>query len=184
MFISLLSVLASIHMGPASLRLPSINSPAVLCWPAKPHSVNVYIFITHDCPIANHYSAEIGRIEATYASKKIHFYEVYSEADLKLTQAKKHHHDFRLKGSGLLDAKGRLARILKAHISPEVVVLSGPSTKLYQGRIDNTYAAVGLRRAKPTTHELRDVLEAISHSQEVTTKPAPDLGCTLILPEH
>ena len=53
---------------------------------------------------------------------------------------------------------------------------------VYRGRIDDTYALDGKRRDRPSTRDLRDVLDAISRRQDAAPIVRPAFGCPLPKP--
>jgi len=62
-------------------------------------------------------------------------------------------------------------------ITPEAAIVNSAGKVVYRGRIDNSYAALGQARRAPTSHDLRDALDAT-----LAGKPAPNpktkaLGC-------
>lgn len=142
---------------------------------AKP---TVFIFLIHDCPIGNAYAPTISKLERQYG-KRVAFYEVYTDSDIKPGTAKKHHHDFGLHGIGLLDPKGRLVKKLGAKISPEAFVLDARGKIAYHGRIDNTYSSVGVRRNITTKFELKDALNAVLAGKKPAVAYQPASGCFL-----
>ena len=77
------------------------------------------------------------------------------------------------------DANLTKAHQLGAKVTPEVVVRDRDGKTLYQGRIDNTYADFGKRRRVTTSHDLRDVLEALSKGEAVEPKNTKAVGCLI-----
>jgi hypothetical protein len=148
---------------------------------APQRRLSVFIFLTHDCPIANSYAPEIAKIEKAYQPQGVQFFEVYTEGDLKPAEARAHHTAFQLKGIGLLDPQTRLARKLGATITPEVFLTTAQGTILYHGRIDNTYAAIGVRRQVTTRHDLIDALKATLKGQKPKASKTTAFGCSIIL---
>ena len=51
--------------------------------------------------------------------------------------------------------------------------------KLYQGRIDNLFVAIGKRRKKATTFDLKEVLKGIVSGQQLPYRKTAAIGCFL-----
>lgn len=160
------------------LTLADINgrkhSPLKVATGAK---AAVFIFLMHDCPIANGFAPEIGRITADYAGKPLAFYLVYVESDLAPEVARRHVKEYSLTGTALLDPAHALSRRVGATVTPEAVVLAPEGNVLYRGRIDDRYADYGKRRAQPMRHDLRDALDAVLGGKPVATPFPKAIGC-------
>ena len=143
--------------------------------PAKP--ATVLLFVLHDCPAANGYWPEFNRIAAQFTNAA--FYVVHAEPDLTASVAKEHARDYSIRVPVLLDPKLKLAKATGATISPEVVMVSPAGRRLYRGRIDDRVAALGKQRVQPTTHELRDALEAYESQKPIRVRETKAIGCYL-----
>ncbi|MFO0868912.1 MAG: redoxin family protein [Pirellulales bacterium] len=140
-------------------------------------------FVGTDCPISNAYAPEIARIIGQYAPQGVAFYVIYAERDLSPATAAEHATAFGFPCPAVLDPQLELARALGATRMPEVVVLIPDGTAVYQGRIDDRYPAPGApRREHPTSHDLRDALDAFLTGKPIATPRTPAVGCPLDLP--
>ncbi len=139
----------------------------------------VLVFISTDCPISNSYAPLLIELSRTFEEKHITFYTVYTGVDVTADAVEKHRKDFGYTCDALLDPHGDLAKITGAMHTPEVAVVGVEGTLLYLGRIDDQYTSVGHKRFAATTHELKDVLDAIAAGEPVTTPSMPAVGCTI-----
>jgi hypothetical protein len=139
----------------------------------------VLFFIAHECPISNGYAPEINRICALYTPKSFDFFVIYAEPNVPIATQRAHTKAFGYVCSTLRDPDLILAERVNATVTPEVVVLSPQEKTLYQGRIDNTYAALGKRRFAATEHDLRDALEAILRKKPVRNPQTRAIGCAI-----
>jgi len=137
----------------------------------------VFIFVAVDCPISNSYAPEINRIVADYSKKGLDFYVVYSDRQLSASDAKKHSDDFGYTCPSLMDRNQVLMRLCNARVTPQAVVMGAGAELLYSGRIDNWYQDFGKQRFKPTTHDLRDALDAILAGKKVAVPVTKAVGC-------
>jgi hypothetical protein len=137
----------------------------------------VLIFILADCPVANSYAPEINRLVAEYSPRRVQFFLVHVDDGLKQEDAVKHARDFGYKCPVLIDRDHALVRRTGVTITPEVAVLGPEGKRLYRGRIDDQQAALGKRRPRPTTRDLRDALDAILAGKPVKRPETKAVGC-------
>jgi hypothetical protein len=77
-----------------------------------------------------------------------------------------------------LDPGQQLTRRLKARITPEAVVVAADGQRiLYQGRLDDRYAALGERRSLSQHHELAEALADLAAGRPVTVPRTEAIGC-------
>lgn len=137
----------------------------------------VLFFVMHECPVANAYAPEIGRIMNEYAAKGVRSYVVYVEADLPVEKARAHARDFGFKAGTVRDPKHLLSKAAGATISPEAAVFSPKGEVLYLGRIDDRVSDFGRRRVEPTRRDLRLTLDAVLAGQPVPARTTKAIGC-------
>jgi hypothetical protein len=167
----------------ASLVLQDLRGAAVHPLTNDGRVATVFFFVMHECPVANSYAPEIGRILAEYAKRGVRGHVVYVESDLAVAQARKHAQAYgyapeKTGGTApLLDPGHRLVRAVGATVSPEAIVVSQRGEVLYTGRIDDRVADFGKRRVQPTRRDLRLALEAIVAGQPVPARQTKAVGC-------
>ena len=144
--------------------------------PLKSTKVVVLIFVRTDCPISNRYAPEIKRLAEKYQSEKIKFFLVYSGAEQTTEFIIKHHNEFALKLEAVCDPQLKFAKKLGMTVTPEAVVWA-QNRLMYRGRIDNRFVAFGKMRAVPTSHDLENILTAVSQGKTVTKKITKAIGC-------
>jgi thiol-disulfide isomerase/thioredoxin len=137
----------------------------------------VFLFVAHDCPVSNGYAPEVNRIIKEYSPKKINFYLVYTEPDLKPVDAQKHLKDFSYTCPALMDPKHKLVKFVGATVTPEAAVIGPEGELLYRGRIDDLYVDFGKRRYEVQTHDLRLALEAILNGKPIPNRTTKAVGC-------
>lgn len=138
----------------------------------------VLFFVSPYCPTSNAFTPEINRIAAEYGDR-FGCYLVEADADIKLDDAKKHAETMEIKAPLLIDAKQQLARLTRAAITPEAVVLSPNGATLYQGRINDLYVNQTKKLKEPKTHDLRAALDAIAAGQPVPVATTKAIGCSI-----
>ena len=137
------------------------------------------IFVAHQCPMANAYAPEIGRLCKEYSKQGIAFRVVYSERDLNFAEAARHAKEYAYPCPAILDRELRLATRFGATITPQAALISPSGDVLYLGRIDDIYADYGKRRARPQNRDLRNAIEDTLAARAVVRPKTPALGCRI-----
>ena len=164
---------------PAGLAFAALDG-SVFRWPQAELRAACLLFVGADCPIANAYAPEVGRLVADFGPKGVAFAVVYAAPDLTEADAAKHAREHGFGCPAALDRELRLAKRFGATVTPEAVVLSPAGEVLYRGRIDDRYPRPGgRRRERPTRHDLRDALTAVLAGKPVATPWPPAVGCDI-----
>ena len=142
-------------------------------------SATCLVFTTVDCPIANSFQPELGRIQKDFRRRKVIFIQVHVDPSVTVVQVKAHAHDYKIKWRLALDPAHLVVARYGPSVTPEVVVLDREGVVRYQGRIDDTYPELGKRRSKATTHELRDALSALVAGRLPVLAKTKAVGCTI-----
>jgi AhpC/TSA family len=138
----------------------------------------VFIFVETECPISNSYAPEINRIVSDYSGKGVNFYIVYPES-IPAEQVKEHAAAYGYHCPALMDGDHLLVNRMQVTATSQSVVVGGGGKILYNGRIDDTYLDFGKKRFAPTTHELRDALDAVVADRPVQTPMTKVVGCPI-----
>jgi hypothetical protein len=151
----------------------SLERPARGKWPAL-------FFLTPDCPIANQYAPEIGRICDSYRSKGVECFLVYADPTLTADDVREHTRDYHAsRYPAILDSHYVLVEKAGATVSSEVAVFSAGAALEYRGRIDNFNVALGVPRQRATQHDLREALDALVAARSVPNARTEAVGCFL-----
>jgi hypothetical protein len=162
--------------GPA---VPSIAGDVVHPLELGKNRAAVLVFVLRDCPISNAYAPEINRMVSEYAVKGIAFYVVHADRDASDAELKKHAEEFGYSCPVLADRQRALSDCLDIAVAPEAAVVGADQKLLYRGRIDDRFVDFGKERKEPTTHELRDALEAIIAGKPLAVERSRAVGCSL-----
>ncbi len=136
----------------------------------------VLIFVRTDCPISHRYAPEIRRLGAKYAGKA-EFWLVYPSKSDGADVIAKDLKDYGYKLRALRDPEQTLVKKAKAQITPEAAVFDQKGALVYHGRIDDWYIDFGRAKAKPTTHELDDAVQATLDERPVAFAETKAVGC-------
>ncbi|MBI1313817.1 redoxin domain-containing protein [bacterium] len=139
----------------------------------------VLVLLSTECPISNSYISLLNRLHFEWAQldRRVDLIGLISDSSLTRAAAVAHSAEFKLAFPVLFDGSGELAGLLKPTHTPEAFVLDAQGQLVYRGRIDDTYADVGKRRLEPTSHEVRDAVEALLKGEPVNVAVQPPVGC-------
>ena len=168
--------------APAPVRageMAAVDEVAARLAPATTERVKatVLIFLAHDCPVSNVLVPEMNRIATEYGPRGVAFFFVYAERDLTDVDAARHAQEFALAAPAAVDRAGALVARAGARVTPEAAVFSPAGEVMYRGRINDLFAAPGKKRAVPTTHDLRDALDAVLAGKAPPAATTPAVGC-------
>ena len=138
----------------------------------------VYVFLGIECPIANRVIPELSALERELGGKGVVFCPIYPYPDETAEQIRKHREGYGLSGPAYRDPEFKLARVLRAHATPEVVALTGDGSLIYRGRVNDQFTALGVGRPEATRHDLADALRDYLTSGVARGRIEPAVGCT------
>ncbi len=137
----------------------------------------VLLFARTDCPISNRYAPAVRRLYKTYERRDVAFWMVYPDPRTSKQDVARHLDEYRYPFRAILDPEHELVDHCGATITPEAAVFAPDGRRVYRGRIDNWYADFGKARPQPTTHELRDAIEAVLAGRPVARPVTKAVGC-------
>ena len=138
----------------------------------------VLVFLGTECPVARQYVPRLAELYQEFRSQGVQFVGIYSDVGMNVARMAVHAHDEDIPFPVLQDVDHRLADLLAANFTPEVVLLDRQCEKVYQGAIDDQYSRHG-RRAGATEHYLRDALTALVQGLPVNRAAVPVSGCPI-----
>ena len=145
--------------------------------------VDVIIFSSTDCPIANALAPEIERIHKGIQQKGGELFLVHVWEGRKYTDANAHAKEFGLTMEVLVDANHELVDKFQVTVTPEAVVVTynetGTPVVVYQGLINNLFDSPGNRRDEATKHYVRDAIDAAFANDTVSPSYRTPTGCVI-----
>lgn len=146
--------------------------------PAAAPPVTVYVFLADTCPISQAATLPLRAMQAQYAGRGVRFVGVFPARETTPASLAAFAKTYQLTFALRADKGHRLTRRLRARVTPEAVVV-GPDgrTPLYQGRLDDAYAALGQHRPVTRHHELADALADIAAGRPVAVPRTEPVGC-------
>lgn len=139
--------------------------------------INVYAFVTEECPISIFMASSLNDVAGTYGDK-INFYLVFPFSTSTPEKAGEFKAENLLKDFIIImDGKQQLTRKLGATITPEVVITGEKDNILYKGRINDAYAQPGKRKHIYTSNDLATALGNILAGREMPKPWKNAVGC-------
>ena len=122
----------------------------------------VFIFTDVDCPVAQLYLPRLRALHEEYAKRGVEFYCIYPNTRVDVSRMAQHAHDQDIPFPVFLDINHRLADLLDAEVTPEVVVLDtdlenatrAPSTISSNGRDDSVKQVPTISKTPSKTYSL------------------------------
>ena len=149
----------------------------------------LYIFVTHECPIANRYAPEIGRIAEEHLDLVGPTVVVYADANASAKDCVTHFEQYYLASDSTED-EAQLASVTMVHDAqhewvkrfdvravPTAVIARGEAV-LYHGRIDDRNPRLGARRVQAGQEDLREALSALRAGSLTPTRTTV-VGCSI-----
>jgi len=162
----------------APLVVRDLDGRAASPLSAAAGDINLLIFVSADCPISARYSPEINRIVRDYRPKGVHAWLVYAEPKAAPAAVRANLTEFHsgLSAPAIIDTDFRLTAAVGATVTPEAAVYT-PAGRVYRGRIDDLYQAIGEGRRAAEHHDLRDALDAVLAGRPVAVAETKAIGC-------
>jgi thiol-disulfide isomerase/thioredoxin len=147
-----------------------------------PKKATVLVFVNTSCPVVQRYLPTLQELESAYRSKEVQFVAVNSAEEDTLIAAATHAVKFGVEFPVVKDFDAACARALGVTRTPQAVVLDSEKKIRYRGRIDDQYRLRGNRKA-PTTHDLKDALDAVLAGRPVAVSETEVDGCPITFPQ-
>lgn len=139
--------------------------------------LEVDIFVSVDCPIANAYAPRINRLHETFGPKGVRFRLVYPDTSLTAEDVNRHRKDYALEPEAVIDTAHSLVERAGASVTPEVAVFGKDGTLRYRGKIDNRFTDYGDKRQVATEKYLEDTLRRLIAGEAVEFHEIKAFGC-------
>jgi peroxiredoxin len=139
--------------------------------------VHVVIFVRSDCPISNRSAPEVRELCSAFQPQGVDVYLIYVDPRESAEAIHNHIREYEYTCPALRDSKHALATATGASVTPEAVVFDTDWKVAYRGRINNQFEDFGKSREKPTTHDLRDAIDASLAGRAVAEPVTKAIGC-------
>ena len=145
--------------------------------------VQVLIFTSTDCPIANALVPEFKRLKEEVVAEGGSITFVHTWENRTQVELDKHSEEYDFRPHNIVDRRHELVNRFDVTVTPEVVVilfdkLSNPKV-VYQGKVNNLFDSPGNRRDRATEHYAREAIHAAFQGQIVTPQYRKPTGCLI-----
>ena len=145
--------------------------------------VDVIIFSSTDCPIANSMAPEIERLHQAIQTKGGELYLVHVWEGRTNTDANAHAKEYNLTMDVVVDSEHELVKKFNATVTPEAIVIAYDENArpvvIYLGLINNLFDSPGNRRDEATEHYVRDAINAAFNNESVSPSYRTPTGCLI-----
>jgi hypothetical protein len=136
----------------------------------------VLVFLRRDCPVSSRYAPVIRQISAQH-ERDASFWLVFPDKSETSQTIHNYLREYGYRLPALRDPGHALVKLAQVQITPEVALFNRRHELLYAGRIDNWYLDLGRSRPAPTTHELKDALQAALAGKPPAANQVRGVGC-------
>jgi AhpC/TSA family len=139
----------------------------------------VVVFCSGECPISNAYSPTLNALVAESPAGRLVLLGAIVDPESSDAAIAAHAKEYEWKFPSASDRTGRLSSKLGIKVTPEVVVIDDRDRVRYRGRIDDRFASRGKANANPSSHELKDAIDAVLAGRDVAQPHVAAVGCPL-----
>ncbi|WP_052266355.1 redoxin domain-containing protein [Pedobacter kyungheensis] len=143
--------------------------------PIKNYKNTVFVFLSPECPLCRNYIPELNRIKKTYTQYEL--VGVFPGKSYSVKEVKAFVRDYKLTFAVVMDEKKLLTHLLKASVTPEVVLLDKKGGVAYSGLIDDKIIELGQQRQIVSKHFLTDAMEALEINKKAAVNNTKPIGC-------
>jgi mono/diheme cytochrome c family protein len=139
----------------------------------------VVVFVNGDCPIARSYVPELNRLHEKWnmQSETISLHALWGSPTSSHGELRDFTTKFDVKFPIVFDPLAQIARALKPTHVPEAFVLNADGKVVYRGRIDERWAAPGVKRTVVQSHDLEMAVERLSQNPLGEVASTTPVGC-------
>ncbi len=138
----------------------------------------VLFFVSPYCPTSNTFAPEMNAIQIEF-DESFAFRFVHSDTSVTPADMIQHATLMEFKAPVLNDGEQKLAKLVGARVTPEVVVVDPEGKIVYQGRINDLYLGPTKRQREIKNHDLRAALKAILEGKEIPNPRTEAFGCEI-----
>jgi Redoxin len=134
-----------------------------------------FVFLAPDCPLCQQYSRVLNELSAS--RKLVGFYGIISGKDISISSVRNFLATYPIAFPVCLDKSRKLAKLLHASVTPQVILLASDGSLLYSGLIDNWVIDLGKQRSKATDFYLKDAIDLSLAGKKPAVSETRPIGC-------
>lgn len=140
--------------------------------------VVVVAFLGTECPLAKLYGPKLQQLAQRFQDQPVSFIGVCSNVQDSLTEVAAWTNKAGIRFPMLMDTEQKLADLLKAERTPEVIVLDRERRIRYQGRVDDQYA-ISVARKSASREDLAEAVQSLLRGETPTVASTRAPGCVI-----
>ena len=142
------------------------------------HKLLVVAFLGTECPLAKLYGPRLKALSDRFKADDVQFIGVCSNVQDSLTEVQAYCDKAGISFPVLMDTEQRLADVLKAERTPEVILLNEMRQSVYRGRVDDQYA-ISVAKLKPHREDLALAIESALLGKQPDISETETVGCLI-----
>jgi thiol-disulfide isomerase/thioredoxin len=120
--------------------------------------INVFVFMSPECPVCISAVDELKRVNDFIVNTDINFYLVYPGTYYDIDAIKNFHHFYQLEIPFAWDKRNSFVKRFKAKVTPEVFLLSSSGDVVYSGAINDKVEYLGAKKQIASKNYLMNAL--------------------------
>lgn len=132
----------------------------------------VYIFLNSECPICQKYQGTFKSMELD----SVQFYYVFPGLQSKEMIKEMCEFDSISFNRVILDSDYRLTKQLKAHTTPEAIIIKDNKT-YYNGLIDDRFTSIGTSKSSASINYIENALNSLHKNEAIKIPYTKAVGC-------
>lgn len=138
--------------------------------------LSLLVFLSPDCPLCKNYSLVLNELQQEFKSK-INIYGVVPGITYSNDEVKKYINDYKIAFPIMVDPQKEFTSMVKATVTPEVVLVNKDGNIVYRGAIDDWVEELGRKKIKPEQHFLKEAINQYLQNMPVAIKQTVAKGC-------
>jgi thiol-disulfide isomerase/thioredoxin len=143
----------------------------------KNNRLNIFIFLSPECPACIKYTLRLRDISSLYAAKGVTFYgiipgDIFSQKVISDYIAQ-NQFSFNI----YIDKKYMLTNVFKCTITPQAIMTDSIGNILYSGMIDDWFYKPGKNKRHTSVFYLMDNIESFSKENKIIHSDNEPIGC-------
>jgi len=140
----------------------------------------VYFFLLEECKITQSYIPEIKQLVSQFQNDSIQMMAIYPAPSSVGLEIQLFHKKYKIPLEWKLDSTQTFAKLYNITVMPEVIVVNtSTNTLIYQGRIDDRWAAIGKRKSIAGIKDLQNCLSQLILGKIPEFSKTQAVGCYL-----
>ena len=163
------------------IAFKSPGNEQLITFSLEDSTIKVFMFMSPECPLCINYTQPYTNLVQNTTDDMVRFFIVYPGKDYPEDEILSFQSEYQLEGTAIMDLEYNLTNLLKATVTPQVIILNGAGEKVYTGAFDNWAYEPGRKRQVITEHYVADALNNLSLHKYPNPKKTEPIGCFIEL---